>query len=63
MQNENINGLNIFGNTRRMQTKLRYVIELMETFDIISTFSGHKPNKSKCKIVGLCALKVVKLAF
>ena len=36
------------------------VIELMKTFDIFSTFSGH--YKSKCEIAGLGALKGVKLA-
>ena len=33
----------------------------MKTFDIFSTFSGLKPNKSKCGIAGLGALKVVTL--
>ena len=35
----------------------------MKTFDIFSTFSGLKPNKSKCEIAGLGALKRVKLAL
>ena len=35
----------------------------MKTFDIFSTFSGLKPNKSKCEIAGLGALKAVKLAL
>ena len=35
----------------------------MKTFDIFSTFSGLKPNKSKCEIAGLGALKGVKLAL
>ena len=39
------------------------VIELMKTFDIFSTFSGLKPNESKCKIAGLGALKGVTLAL
>ena len=38
-------------------------MELMRTFDIFSTFSGLKPNKSKCEIAGLGALKGVKLAL
>ena len=33
------------------------------SFDIFSTFSGLKPNKSKCKTAGLGALKEVKLAL
>ena len=39
------------------------VIELMKTFDIFSTFSGFKRNKSKCEIARLGALKEVKLAL
>ena len=38
-------------------------MELMKTFDIFSTFSGLKPNKSKCEIADLGALKGVKLAL
>ena len=38
-------------------------MELMKTFDIFSTFSGLKPNKSKCEIADLGAVKEVKLAF
>ena len=38
-------------------------MELMKTFDIFSTFSGLEPNKSKCEIAGLDALKGVKLAL
>ena len=56
--------------TLRMQTILHFflkdeksIIELMKTFDIFSTFSGLKPNKNKCKIAGLGALKGIKLAF
>ena len=55
--------------TQRMQTILHFflkrkknVIELMKTFDIFLTFSGIKPNKSKCQIAGLDALKGVKLS-
>ena len=36
------------------------VMELMKTFNIFSTFSGLKLNKSKCEIAGLGALKAVK---
>ena len=35
----------------------------MKTFDIFSTFFGLKPNKSKCEIAGLGALKGVKLVL
>ena len=35
----------------------------MGFFDIFSTFSGLKPNKIKCEIAGLGALKGVKLAL
>ena len=35
----------------------------MKTCDIFSTFSGLKPNKSKCEIAGFGALKGVKLAL
>ena len=73
MQNENINGPNIFENiflytayaddaTFFLKDE-KSVIESMKTFDIFSTFSGLKPNKSKCEIAGLGALKGIKLAF
>ena len=71
MQNENINGLNIFENTFLYTAYAddatfflkdeKSVVELMKTFDIFSTFFGLKPNKSKCEIAGLGALKGVKL--
>ena len=35
----------------------------MGFFDIFSAFSGLKPNKIKCEIAGLGALKGVKLAL
>ena len=68
-QNENINGLNIFEKTF-LYTAYAYdttfflkdeksVIELMKTIDIFLTFSGLKPNKSKCEKAGLGALKGV----
>ena len=65
IQNENINGLNIFENTflYTAYTDDKSVIELMKTFDIFSIFSGLKPNKSKCEIAGLGAVKGVKLAL
>ena len=73
MQNENINGLNIFENAFLYTTYAddttfflkdeKSVIELMKTFDIFSTISGLKPNKSKREKAGLGALKGVKLAL
>ena len=35
----------------------------MKTFDIFLTFCGLKPNKSKCEIAGLGALKGVNLVL
>ena len=35
----------------------------MKIFDIFSKFSGLEPNKSKCDIGGLAALKGVKLVL
>ena len=70
MQNENINGLNIFENaflytayaddTTFFLKEEKAVIEFMKTFDIFLIFSGLKPNKSKCEIAGLGALKGLK---
>ena len=34
----------------------------MKAFDVFSTFSRLKPNKSKCKTADLGAMKEVKLA-
>ena len=54
MQNENINGLDIFEKTFLYTAYVddttiflkdeKYVIELMKNFDIFPTFSGLKPN-------------------
>ena len=73
MQNENINGLNIFektflytayaNDTTFFLKDEKSVIELMKTFDIFSIFSGFKTNKSKCEIAGSSALKGLKLAL
>ena len=73
MQNENINGLNIFektflytayaDDTTFFLKDEKSVIELMKTFDIFSIFSGFKTNKSKCEIAGSSALKGLKLAL
>ena len=37
-------------------------IELMNIFDTFSKFSGLKPNKNKCEIAGMWALKGVQVA-
>ena len=69
-ENKNIKELNIFEKTF-LHTAYAYettfflkdeksVMELMKTFNIFSTFSGLKLNKSKCEIAGLGALKGVK---
>ena len=73
MQNENINVLNVFGkiflytvyadDTLFFFKDKKSVIELMKTCDIFSTFSGLKPNKSKCEIASLGVLEGVKLAL
>ena len=39
------------------------VIELMNIFNTFSKFSGLKPNKSKCEIAGIDALKRVQVAI
>ena len=38
-------------------------MELMNNFVIFSIFFGRKPNKSKCEIVDLGALKGINLAL
>ena len=73
MQNENINDLNIFENaflyteyaddTTFFLKDEKSVIELMKTFDFISTFSGLKPSRSKYKIASIGALIGIKLAL
>ena len=35
------------------------LIDVMKVFDIFSSFSGLKPNKSKCKVADIGALKGV----
>ena len=61
IQNENINGLNIFENTFLYTAYAddatfflkdeKSVIELMENFDILLTFSRLKQNKIKCEML------------
>ena len=59
MENENINGLNIFentflytayaGDTTFFLKEKKSVIELMKTFDIFLTFSGLRQSKRNVK--------------
>ena len=72
---EKINGLNIFDKTFLYTAYLddttlddttldtKSVIELLNVFDTFSKFSGLKPNKSKCEIAGIGALKGVQVAL
>ena len=39
------------------------LVEVMKVFDIFSSFSGLKPNKSKCEVTGIDALKGAKLTL
>ena len=39
------------------------VTEILKVFDNFSKISGLKPNKSKCEIAGLSALKQVRVAL
>ena len=50
--------------TQHTQTiLLSFLVELMNIFDTFSEFSGLKPNKSKCEIAGIGALKGVQVAL
>ena len=72
-ESKKINGLNIFDKTflytayAEVTTfflkDTKSVIELMNIFNTFSKFSGLKPNKSKCEISGIGALKGVQVAF
>ena len=72
-ENKKINGLNIFDktflytayadDTTFFLKDKKSVIELMNNFDTLSKFSGLKPNKSKCEIAGLGALKGVQVVL
>ena len=67
------NGLNIFDKTSPYTAYVHNAtffledktsaVELMNIFDTFSKFSGLKPNKSKCEIAGIGALKVVQVAL
>ena len=67
IENKNIKGLNIFNHiflyiayaddTTFFLKDKESLIEVMKAFDIFSSFSGLKPNKSKCEVAGIGALK------
>ena len=72
-ENKEIKGLNLFNHTflytayaddttflLKEKESLR---EVMKVFDIFSSFSGLKPNKSKCEVAGNGALKGVNIAL
>ena len=72
-ESKKINGLNMFDKTFLYTAyaegttfflkDTKSVIELMNIFDTFSKFSGLKPNKNKCEISGIGALKGVQVAF
>ena len=72
-ESKKINGHNIFDKTFLYTAYAddttfflkdeKSVVELMNIFDTFSKFSGLKPNKSKCDIAGLGALKGVQVAL
>ena len=71
-ENKNINGFNIFNHifmyteyaddTTFFLEDKESVIEVRKVFDIFSSFYGLKPNKSKCEVARIDALKRAKLA-
>ena len=72
-ENKNIKRLNIFNQTFLYTTYTddatfflkdkKYLIEIMKVFDILLSFSGLTPNRSKCEVAGIGALKGAKLAL
>ena len=72
-ENKKIKGLDIFKNsflytayaddTTFFLEDKQSVTEVMNTFDKFSLFSGLKPNRSKCEIAGIGALKGVPMAL
>ena len=72
-KSKKISGLNIFDktflytayadDTTFFLKDTKSVIELMNIFDTFSKFSELKPNKSKCEIAGIGALKGVQVAL
>ena len=72
-ENKNIKRLNIFNqkflyttytdDTTFFLKDKKYLIEIMKIFDIFLSFSGLTPNRSKCEVAGIGALKGAKLAL
>ena len=72
-ENKKIKGLNIFNHTFLYTAYTddttfflkdkESLIEVMKVFDIFSVFSGLKPNKFKCEVAGIGALKGAKMAL
>ena len=62
-EGKKINGLDIFDKTTFFLKDTKSIIELMNIFNTFSKFSGLKPNKSKCKMAGIGALKGVQVAL
>ena len=72
-ENKNIKGLNIFNHiflytayaddTTFFLKDKESLTEVIKRFDIFSSFSGLKPNQSKCEVAGIGALKGAKMAL
>ena len=70
-ENKNVKGLNIFDHiflytayaddTTFFLKNKKSFIEVMKLFDIFSSFSRLKPNKSKCEVAEIGALKGAKI--
>ena len=72
-KNKKIHGLNIFNHTflytayaddtTFVLSNQQSVTEVIKVFEQFSLFSGLKPNKSKCEVAGIGALKGVSVAL
>ena len=72
-ENKKIHGLNIFNHTLLYTayaddttfflSNKQSVTEVIKVFEQFSLFSGLKPNKSKCEVAGIGALKGVSVAL
>ena len=72
-ENKKIHGLNIFNHTflytaysddtTFFLSNQQSVTEVIKVFEQFSLFSGLKPNKSKCEVAGIGALKGVSVAL
>ena len=72
-ENKKIHGLNIFNHTflhtayaddtTFFLSNQQSVTEVIKAFEQFSLFSGLKPNKSKCEVAGIGALKGVSVAL